>query len=179
MRNKPLLYAVPLAFAAMIAGMWLANTRYTPHSSPGREAGALWALGFPDADGRFQALSQWRGQVVVLNFWASWCNPCREEMPDFSALRTEYRPLGVEFIGIAIDNSANVAKFLRQRPVDYPILIGEGAANSLARQLGNPSGALPFTIVLDRRGNIVLRHLGRLPRAALDSVLHNAAHSAI
>ncbi|MCL5060635.1 MAG: TlpA family protein disulfide reductase, partial [Candidatus Thermoplasmatota archaeon] len=113
----------------------------------------------------------WRGQVVVLNFWASWCAPCREEMPDFAALRTQYRPNGVEFVGIAIDNPASVARFLQQMPVGYPILIGEGAAHGLARQLGNPSGALPYTIVLDRDGNIVLSHLGRLPRATLETAL--------
>ena len=132
---------------------------------------ALWQLGFPDGQGREQPLAQWRGQVLVLNFWASWCAPCREEMPDFAAMRTLYRSKGVEFVGIAIDNQANVAQFLQQHPVNYPILIGEGAAHSLARQLGNPSGALPYTIVLDRNGSIVLSHLGRLPRAALDAAL--------
>jgi thiol-disulfide isomerase/thioredoxin len=116
-------------------------------------------------------LSQWRGQVVVLNFWATWCAPCREEIPDFVALRTQYRPNGVEFIGIAIDNSASVEQFLQRLPVNYPILIGEGAAHRLARQLGNPSGALPYTIVLDRSGDVVLSHLGRLSRATLESAL--------
>ncbi|HET9463071.1 MAG TPA: TlpA disulfide reductase family protein, partial [Thiobacillus sp.] len=85
--------------------------------------------------------------------------------------RTQYRPQGIEFVGIAIDNSANVARFLQQMPVNYPILIGEGAAHSLARRLGNPSGALPYTIVLDRNGNVVLSHLGRLPRAVLEATL--------
>ena len=92
-------------------------------------------------------------------------------MPDFSALRTQFRPSGVEFVGIAIDNATSVSQFLKQMPVSYPILIGEGAAHGLARQLGNPSGALPYTIVLDRKGDIVLSHLGRLPRDTLENVL--------
>jgi peroxiredoxin len=92
-------------------------------------------------------------------------------MPDFDALRTQFQPRGVEFVGLAIDHSANVTQFLQSQPVNYPILIGEGAAHDLARQLGNPSGALPYTIVLDRDGRIVLKHLGRLPRATLEAVL--------
>jgi peroxiredoxin len=92
-------------------------------------------------------------------------------MPDFVVLRTQYQSRGVEFVGIAIDNSANVAQFLQQMAINYPILIGEGAAHSLARQLGNPSGALPYTIVLDRDGKVVLSHLGRLPRATLETTL--------
>ena len=162
---------MPLAAIALAAGVWLAQTRYAPQTPEAPAVAALWQLSFPDVQGQPQALSQWRGQVVVLNFWASWCAPCREEMPDFVALREQYHPNGVEFVGIAIDNAVNVAKFLQQQPVNYPILIGEGAAHSLTRQLGNPSGALPYTIVLDRGGNIVLTHLGRLPRATLEAAL--------
>ncbi|MHB1186267.1 TlpA family protein disulfide reductase [Thiobacillus sp.] len=165
------LYLILLALAALAAGVWMAQTRYAPQAPAAPALAALWQLGFPDGEGRRQPMSQWRGQVVVLNFWASWCAPCREEMPDFVDLRTQFRPSGVEFVGIAIDNPVNVAQFLRQQPVNYPILIGEGAAHSLARQLGNPSGALPYTIVLDRDGSIVLSHLGRLPRATLESAL--------
>jgi len=168
--NRQLLYVIPLALTALIAGIWLAQTRYAPQP-PTLPTAALWQLSFPDPQGRLQPLSQWRGKILVLNFWASWCAPCREEMPDFSALRAHYQSQGVEFVGLAIDNSAHVAQFLQRQPVNYPILIGEGAANNLARQLGNPSGALPYTIVLDRDGNIVLRHLGRLQRATLESTL--------
>ena len=169
--KKNWLLVIPLAVAALAAGVWLAQTRYAPQPPSAPAVIALWQLEFPDLNERSQALSQWRGQVVVLNFWASWCAPCREEMPDFMDLRTQYREKGVEFIGIAIDNAANVTQFLQKQAVNYPILIGEGAAHSLARQLGNTSGALPYTVVLDRNGNIALTHLGRLPRATLDDVL--------
>jgi thiol-disulfide isomerase/thioredoxin len=168
--QKKRFYLIPTALAALAAGIWLAQTRYAPQASA-VSTDALWQLSFPDQRGQRQALAQWRGQVLVLNFWASWCAPCREEMPDFVALRSQFRPSGVKFVGIAIDSPANVAQFLQQQPVNYPILIGEGATHSLARQLGNPSGALPYTIVLDRDGNIVLSHLGRLPRARLETAL--------
>ena len=167
---KKLLLVFPLA-AALAAGIWLAQTRYAPQTPEATAVDAIWQLNFPDTQGKSQSLSQWRGQVLVLNFWASWCAPCREEMPDFVELRKKYHPKGVEFVGIAIDNSANVAQYLQQQAVNYPILIGEGAAHSLARQLGNPSGALPYTIVLDRDGSILFTHLGRLPRERLENSL--------
>jgi thiol-disulfide isomerase/thioredoxin len=169
--QKKLLYGLALALAALAAGVWLAQARYAPHAPTAAAVAGLWQLDFPDTHGHEQALSQWRGQIVVLNFWASWCAPCREEIPDFVALRTQYRPKGVEFVGIAIDNSANVTQFMQSLSINYPILIGEGAAHNLARRLGNSSGALPYTVVLDRGGRVVLRHLGRLPRATLEKAL--------
>lgn len=170
-RSKTWLVMVALALLALAAGVWLAQSRYAPQSPAPASIDELWTLSFPDPSGHPQALSQWRGQVVVLNFWASWCAPCREEMPDFVDLRSKYQPKGVEFVGIAIDNSANVSQFFQQLSVNYPILIGEGAAHALTRQLGNPSGALPYTIVIDRNGKVVLKHLGRLPRDTLENTL--------
>ena len=169
--HKKRFFIIPVALAALAAGIWLAQTRYAPQPPAAPAVAALWQVGYPDLQGHRQALSQWRGQAVVVNFWASWCAPCREEMPDFAVLRTQFRSSGIEFVGIAIDNPASVSQFLQQMPVNYPILIGGGAAHSLARQLGNRSGALPYTIVLDRDGNIVLSHLGRLPRAKLEATL--------
>ncbi len=171
--SHKLLFGIPLALAALAAGAWLAHSRLAPTPPAEPAIDALWLLSFPDTRGQPQALSQWKGQVMVLNFWASWCAPCREEMPDFSQLRAQYRQNGVEFVGIAIDNADNVARFLREQAVDYPILVGEGAAHGLSRHLGNPSGALPYTIVIGRDGDILLTHLGRLPRATLDATLHS------
>lgn len=160
-----------LAVLAAGAGIWFAQSRSRP-ASENQAPLALWQIVYPDPRGMNQSLAQWRGKPLVLNFWASWCAPCREEMPDFEIVRTQYRPAGVEIVGIAVDTPANVHAFLQRQPVAYPILIGEGAAHNLARALGNPQGALPYTIVVDRDGQIVMRHLGRLPRAALETVLH-------
>ncbi len=160
-----------LALAALVAGAWVATMRYAPQAVAPQAVAPLWQMQFADLQGQPQPMSQWRDQVLVLNFWASWCAPCREEMPDFESLRQQYANKGVEFVGIAIDNKENVSKFIKSMPVTYPILIGEGAAHSLARQLGNSSGALPFTLVIDRTGKIVLSHLGRLSREQLDATL--------
>lgn len=163
--------ALPLALAALAAGIWFARMHYAPRAADEPALAALWQAAYPDPQGQTQALAQWRGKLLVVNFWASWCAPCREEMPDFDALHQQYQTSGIEFVGIAIDTPTNVHAFLQRHPVDYPILIGEGSAHVLARQLGNPSGALPYTIVLDRNGQVRLRHLGRLPRASLETSL--------
>lgn len=167
----PRIALIAVAVVALLAGGWFAQRHYRPApAQPGAQA-ALWQLKLPDASGKLQPLSQWRGKILVINFWATWCAPCREEMPDFDALRRQYHSNGVEFVGVAIDNARNVTDFTQKTPVSYPLLIGEGVAHSLTRQLGNPSGALPYTLVLDRDGNIVQSHLGRLPRATLDARL--------
>ncbi len=163
-------YAVPIALVALAAGAWVAQRHFAPRPAS-LPLAQLWQQNFPDAQGRLQSLAQWRGKVLVLNFWASWCAPCREEMPEFDALRTRYAQRGVEFVGIAVDQPPAIARFLARRPVSYPILIGEGAAHSLARELGNASGALPYTLVLDREGEVVLQHLGRLQRETLENAL--------
>lgn len=171
------LIALPLVLAALAAGMWFARGHYAPRSADAAALAALHQASYPDPQGRPQALSQWTGKLRVVNFWASWCAPCREEMPDFDDLARQYREQGVEFIGIAVDTQANVQAFLQNQPVSYPILIGEGGAHSLARALGNTSGALPYTLVLDPEGQVVKQHLGRLPRATLDAILReNLAH---
>lgn len=162
---------MPLTLAALAAGIWAARAYYAPRAADGAAMAALWQTAYPDPQGKTQALAQWRGKLLVVNFWASWCAPCREEMPDFDMLRQQYQARGVEFAGIAIDTPTNVREFLRRHPVGYPILIGEGSALTLARQLGAPGGSLPYTLAIDRDGNVVFRHLGRLPRATLETVL--------
>lgn len=173
--QKKWLYFVSIGLAALAAGIWVAQARFSPQAPDAPAVAGLWEISFPDLEGQSQPLSRWRGQVLVLNFWASWCAPCREEMPDFDSLRAQYRTQGVEFVGLAIDNATSVTQFLQRNPVNYPILVGEGAAHSLARLLGNPSGALPYTVVFDRKGKIILTHLGRLPRAALETTLRKTS----
>ena len=168
------------ASAALLAlgiGIGVARLVYVPDTSKTSAPEALWAMRLPDQTGAPHTLAQWRGKVLVLNFWATWCAPCREEIPDFIALRGQYHARNVEFLGIAIDATAPVKAYAAEMDISYPVLIGEGAALELARTLGNPTGALPYTVVIDRDGNIVHRHLGRLPRARLAAILAAIAAS--
>ena len=175
--DKKLLILIPLALAALAAGVWLAQTRYAPQAPAATAVSALWQLSFPDVQGQPQALSQWRGKTLVLNFWATWCAPCREEIPDLMAIRSEYAAKSVEIVGIAIDNAQAVAPYARQMKITYPVLIGEGEALAMARALGNPSGALPYTVIIAPDGTVLMRHLGRLPKAKLQAILDQSLGS--
>lgn len=127
---------------------------------PSPDASALFALSLPDPAGKPQAIAQWRGKVLVVNFWATWCGPCREEMPDFVRAQDEYGAKGLQIVGIAVDNVDKVQQFSKELGLNYPALIGGYDAMDLSREWGNTLVALPFTLVLDRQGRIAYTHLG-------------------
>ena len=124
-----------------------------------------------DLQGQPQTFAQWRGKLLIVNYWATWCLPCREEMPGFSRLHEKYRDKGVQFVGISIDNAAKIAEFVKATPVSYPLLIGDIGAMENSAALGNTRQALPFTAVFDRHGRLVSTKLGRLPEADLERQL--------
>jgi thiol-disulfide isomerase/thioredoxin len=132
---------------------------------------ALFEARFADLEGKARQLSEWRGKVLVCNFWATWCAPCREEMPLLAAARTKYAPNGVEIVGIAIDNGAKVGQFTRSLGIPYPILLSEADGLEHMRRLGNSSGGLPYTVVFDRQGRAAHRKLGALKPGDLDGIL--------
>lgn len=129
------------------------------------------ATQFIDMEGRPQLLSQWRGRVLVVNFWATWCAPCREEIPGFVRLQEKYRDRGLQFVGIAIDQRDKVQAFAREFGMNYPVLLGGIDSVEMSRQAGNRVGALPFTVILDRNGQIVGRELGGLKESRLDEMI--------
>lgn len=132
---------------------------------------ALWSASFADLQGRVRRMAEWEGRVLVCNFWATWCAPCREEIPLLMAVREKYAPLGVEIIGIAVDNAAKVVEFAASFKITYPILVAETNGLDLIRQLGNKGGGLPYTVVSDRKGNLVHRKLGALKEAEVEGFL--------
>jgi thiol-disulfide isomerase/thioredoxin len=136
-----------------------------------RNADALLALSLPDTAGVAQPLSQWRGKVVVVNFWATWCDPCREEMPEFVRAQQEFGPRGLQFVGIAIDQKEKVDRFAKELDLNYPALIAGYDAIDLTKDLGNSLLALPFTVVLDRQGRIARTHLGPMKPGQLRSII--------
>ncbi|MHB8915645.1 MAG: TlpA family protein disulfide reductase [Thiobacillus sp.] len=160
-----------LGALALGIGVWVAQTRYAPTANSNQVPSSMWTMSLPDTAGQHQSLAQWRGKTLVLNFWATWCAPCREEIPDLVAIRNQYAAKSVEIVGIAIDNAHAVRPYARDMKINYPIVIGEGAALDLARALGNPSGALPYTVAIAPDGTILMRHLGRLPKAKLQAIL--------
>jgi thiol-disulfide isomerase/thioredoxin len=136
-----------------------------------QDASALLALSLPDTSGVQQPLAQWRGKVVVVNFWATWCAPCREEMPEFVRAQSELGSKGLQFVGIAVDQADKADQFAKELKVNYPVLIGGYGAVELSKMLGNRLTALPFTIIIDRQGQVVHTHLGPLKPDQLRSIV--------
>jgi thiol-disulfide isomerase/thioredoxin len=159
------------ALGAVAAGVYF-GLEIPARPAPDPAAGSvLAALTLPDPAGKEQRLDQWRGKVVVVNFWATWCAPCREEMPEFIKAQQEQGAKGLQFVGIAVDQPDKVEQFAKEIGLNYPTLIGGFGAMELSKTLGNDKMALPFTVILDRAGKVVHTQLGELKPAKLQSIV--------
>lgn len=160
---------------ATAAGVFVASLNRSPPEENGADKDLatqqLLALTLPNASEVSQPLSQWRGKMLVVNFWATWCSPCREEMPGFSRLQSKYADKGVQFVGIAFDSADKVQKFSLQTPVSYPLLIGSAGLLPITAGLGNPAGGLPFTALIGRDGRLLQTRLGIWKETAFEAVL--------
>jgi len=131
----------------------------------------LLSLSLPDSSAVAQPLAQWKDKILVVNFWATWCTPCREEMPGFSRLHRKYAANGVQFVGIAFDSADKVQEFSIHTPVSYPLLVGTPALMSLTAALGDAANGLPFTVIIGRDGALVQSRLGLWQETALEAIL--------
>lgn len=154
-RRKALLYG-GVAAVAGIAGALVGPLVLQQRSG----AASLLSTIFPDLQGEARRLRDWSGQIAIVNFWATWCAPCREEIPLLIEVRNRYRAQGVEVVGIGIDQVDKIREFASKFRIEYPLLVGDLRALDVMRDLGNPSGALPYTVVLDRAARVTAQRLG-------------------
>jgi thiol-disulfide isomerase/thioredoxin len=167
-----LIVAAVAAAAATAAGVYVGQRDRSHDAEPvGRDADALLGVTLPDVNGASQPLAQWRGKVLVVNFWATWCAPCREEMPEFVRVQHELGANGLQFVGIAADSPDKIAQFANEIQLNYPALVGGYGAIELSGTLGNKLMALPFTVIVDRKGRIAHTQLGPLREAKLRSII--------
>ncbi len=121
----------------------------------------------PDLNGQQQDFSQWNNKVVLLNFWATWCPPCRREIPDFIDVYNQYKEKDFIVIGVGTDDQKKIAEFVQRMGINYPILIGDRAAMKVSYQYGNYSGALPYSVIIDKHGIVRYRAGGLISRQKL------------
>jgi len=161
---------LPLLAAALLscaAGIYLGTRHHGSEMARQAEAAPLFAQRLPDADGKLHALSQWQGKPLIVNFWATWCGPCVQEMPELSALRPELAAKGIAIIGIGVDSAENIRNFADKYKITYPLYVAGMAGVDLSRRFGNDNGGLPYTVLFDRHGAVVKTYLGRLDIDAL------------
>jgi len=166
---KSNLFIILIAIGGAALGLFAGSHFTRPHVaglpdgstvlSPG---GSLAELRLSDPAGKPHRIGDWQGKTVLINFWASWCEPCREEMPLLDAVSRQYADDGLSVIGVAVDDADAVAAMLKDRPVSYPILLGDDDTLQMA---GDDKGVLPYSLLIGPDGSLMSMHLGSFPTA--------------
>lgn len=135
---------------------------------------AFFANPWHTPDGKSANSENWRQKVLVVNFWASWCPPCVEEMPALDKIAQEYASKNVLIVGIGIDSPSNIRQFLEMTPVSYSIVIGGLEGSNLSKQMGNTQGALPYTVIINQKGKAIYTKLGKISEEELRKAINGA-----
>ncbi len=165
-RRAWLAAGVGVAVASVGAGLVLRRQQQQARALTEVEQ-SLWQQKFEQIDGNLLPMSRFQGESLILNFWATWCPPCVEELPLLNAFFQENREKGWQVLGLAVDQAIPVKRFLQHSPLAFPVALAGFAGVELSRSLGNLSGGLPYTVVLGREGGVQHRKMGRLNPADL------------
>jgi len=158
----------------IILGLAVRHFAINPlYNKPAISAAPLFTTALTGIDGSRQDLSQYKGKIIVLNFWATWCPPCREEMPELSQLHLEYKNRNVVVLGVAEDELAPVKEYLQLSPVAYPVFIAENESADFGMHLGNDKSVLPYTVIIGEDGNVIGTFFGRISKPLLEKSLEN------
>jgi thiol-disulfide isomerase/thioredoxin len=172
--------------AAVLAGAgyaWMRSRQAAPGAAHGPGAGAgsaggevdqagaqqFWTQEYETPQGTKLAMASFKGKPLLLNFWATWCAPCIEEMPMLDAFYKQNAAKGWQMVGLAIDQPSSVRKFLEKTAVSYPIGLAGFGGTELTKALGDVAGGLPFSVLFDKEGKVRQRRMGRLTEADLQA----------
>jgi len=142
--------------------MYFGAKRFEPEAAADSAVGALMQSRLPDATGTERQLTEWQGKTLVVNFWATWCPPCVDEMPELVELQNDLSSQNVQVLGIGIDSPSNIRQFSEKHQISYPLLVAGMAGTDLSREFGNQAGGLPFTVLIGSDGRVRKTYIGRL-----------------
>ncbi len=169
---KKFLLLSAAAILAGLAGFWAGQHFQKPQTAVETAAGKeTVSFSLPDVGDHRRNISDWQGKVRVVNFWATWCPPCREEIPTFISLQKRLGARGLQIIGVAVDKSADVIPFYAAEKMNYPVLLGEQDGLELMARYGDPDGSLPYSLVLNAKGEVIAHKLGAFSRSELEQLL--------
>lgn len=156
--------------AAAIAGAVGAWRKYQPHAMADGALDGLWAMSFDTPTGGQLSMDSLRGKPLLVNFWATWCPPCVEELPLLDRFHAEYGAAGWQVVGLAIDQPSAVRNYLARLPLRFPVGLAGLEGTALGRSLGNETGGLPFSVVISPAGAVIERKMGQLHDADLQRI---------
>ena len=170
LERRGFLYA-GVAAAAGLAGAGLAWWRLAPGEMVDGAVGSLWGMDFQTPAGGTLAMASLREKPLLINFWATWCPPCVEELPLLDAFYSQNKSNGWQVVGLAIDQPTPVRQWLQKKPLRFPVGLAGLQGTELGKSLGNAAGGLPFTVILDAKGHLIRRKMGKLEAADLSALL--------
>jgi thiol-disulfide isomerase/thioredoxin len=174
MNRRQWIIIVTISLLALLAGVLTSQWIYKTGLASDPAVKAFFANSWRSPDGKPIDTQKWQGKVLVVNFWASWCPPCVEEMPALDKLQQEFLQQNVLFVGIGIDSPSNIREFLEKTPANYPIVIGGLEGSNLSKQLGNTQGALPYTIIINTKGKATYSKLGKINEEDVRNAIKSA-----
>ena len=160
-----------VATGGLIAGGLVSWLKNTPSASNLQQLQKLWSSTYRHPNGDDVDWSRFQGKPLIINFWATWCTPCVEEMPLIDRFYKENNAKGWQVVGLAVDQPSRVKSFLAQNPISYPIVLAGLGGTELSQALGNQSGALPFTLILSANERVLLKKIGKLKAEELSSLV--------
>lgn len=165
MNRRNMLYG-GVAVAAGLAGASAAWWKFQPHDTapavPAKAAESFWSMSFDSPDGKALPMSSFRGKLLLVNFWATWCPPCVEELPLLDFFYQENKDKNLQIVGLAVDQPSAVRTWLQTRPLNFPVGMAGLGGTELSKSLGNSSGSLPFTVLFSPSGLLLHRKIGKV-----------------
>jgi len=160
-----------LSVAAGLAGALVAWQKFEPHAVMDEAVLNFWMQSFERPEGGTLLMQEFQGKPLLINFWATWCPPCIEELPLIDAFYNRNKSKSLQVIGLAVDQPSMVRRYLTQKPLSFPVGLAGFNGTELGRTLGNAQSVLPYSVIFDANGRLLAQKAGKLEQSDLDAWL--------